>query len=104
MSTMGQRLELQTLLEGVLGTPNVYFQPPPNVQMKYPCIVYKRDSARTEFAGNTPYKYAKRYQVTYIDQDPDSPTPDKIAALPMCSFNRHFAANNLNHDVFSLYF
>lgn len=101
---MAQRLELQTILEGLLGTNNVYFQPPANVQMVYPCIIYKRDTARTLFAGNTPYRYTKRYLITVIDQDPDSEIPDKIAALPMCIFDRHYAANHLNHDVFSLFF
>lgn len=98
------RLELQALLEGILGTRNVYFQPPANVQMSYPCIVYERDNARTRFAGNAPYRYTKRYQVTVIDQNPDSPIPDKIAQLPMCTFSRHYATNNLNHDAFTLYF
>jgi hypothetical protein len=101
---MGQRLQLQMLLESIIGTRNVYFQPPANLRMQYPCIVYKRDTARTRFAGNLPYRYTKRYQVTLIDQDPDSVIPDKIAALPMCTFDRSFAADNLNHDVFSLYF
>lgn len=101
---MAQRLQLQVLLEGILGTRHVYFQPPANVLMEYPCIVYKRDIARTRFAGNLPYRYTKRYQVTIIDQDPDSEIPDKIAALPMCVFDRHFAVKNLNHDVFSLFF
>lgn len=101
---MGLRLNLQSLLEDLLGTRNVYFQPPNNVQMQYPCIVYTRDNADTKFAGNLPYRYTKRYQVTIIDRDPDSPIHDKVAALPMCIFDRSFAANNLNHDVFSLYF
>lgn len=101
---MALRLELQTLLEDLLGTRNVYFQPPANVQMEYPCILYKRDAADSQFAGNTPYRYTKRYQVTYISQDPDSEIPDKIAALPMCVFDRHYAVRNLNHDVFSLFF
>lgn len=104
MFTMAPRLELQTLLETLLGTPNVYFQPPANVQMKYPCIVYSRDAADTKFAGNNPYARTKRYQVTVIDRDPDSLIPDKIAALPMCSHNRFFTADNLNHDVFTLFF
>lgn len=72
--------------------------------MEYPCILYKRDAADSQFAGNTPYRYTKRYQVTYISQDPDSEIPDKIAALPMCVFDRHYAVRNLNHDVFSLFF
>jgi hypothetical protein len=72
--------------------------------MQYPCIVYKRDSADSEFAGNLPYRYTKRYQVTVIDQDPDSDIPDQIAKLPLCRFDRHFTADNLNHDVFNMYF
>lgn len=101
---MGQRLELQSLLEEILGSRNVYFQPPENVRIQYPCIIYKRASARTEFAGNMPYSYKKRYQVTVIDRDPDSEIPDKIAALPMSIFDRHFAVDNLNHDVFNIFF
>lgn len=101
---MDPRLQLQDLLESILGSENVYFQPPANVLMQYPAIVYQRDNADTTFAGNNPYRYVKRYQVTVIDRDPDSKIPDKVAALPMCTHNRFFRANNLNHDVFTLYF
>lgn len=101
---MDRRDQLQDLLKELLGSSNVYFQPPANVQMSYPAIVYKRDFARTQFAGNLPYRYTKRYLVTVIDRNPDSPVPDKIAALPMCFFSRHFVADQLNHDAFTLFF
>ena len=101
---MGERLQLQQLLEEALGSPNVYFQPPANIEMAYPAIVYHRDQARTSFAGNSPYRYTQRYQVTVIDRDPDNEVIKKIAALPMSTFNRFFTAENLNHDVFNLYF
>lgn len=102
---MGRRLDLQTLLETLVPEGGkVYFQPPANVQMQYPCIVYNRDTAVTRFADNNPYRYTKRYQVTVIDRDPDSEIPDKVALLPMCLFQRFFAADNLNHDVFNLFF
>lgn len=101
---MGQRLDLQSLLETLLGSGNVYFQPPANVQMQYPCIVYKRDDIRAAFADNRPYRLTKRYMVTVIDKDPDSVIPDKLSALPLCRFNRFFTADNLNHDVFLLHF
>lgn len=101
---MGQRLELQTLLEGVLGTENVYFQPPSNVQIKYPCIVYARDNAKSEFADNSPYRYTKRYQVTVISRDPDTLVPDDVAQLPLSNLNRIFTADNLHHYVYNLYF
>ena len=102
---MASRLELQYLLEATVGAGvEVYFQPPTNVQMAYPCVVYKRDNAQEKFAGNLLYRYTKRYQVTFITRDPDSDIPDKIVALPQCSFNRFFVADNLHHDVFDIYF
>lgn len=101
---MAPRLDLQTLLRDLLESDNVYFQPPPTVQLVYPCIIYKRDSAVTEFADNDPYQVRTRYQVTVIDRDPDSLIPGKVAQLPMCLFNRFYTADNLNHDVYNLFF
>lgn len=107
---MGQdRLQLQTLLEQLISDQpadklNVYFQPPANVQMVYPCIVYQREYEDAKFAGNAPYNRTKRYLVTVIDRDPDSNIPDKVAALPLCSFDRAYVADNLHHDVFRLFF
>ena len=72
--------------------------------MKYPAIVYERDYAKMEYASNLPYLYAKRYEIMVIDRDPDSPIPDRVSKLPYCAFSRHFKAENLNHDVFNLYF
>lgn len=99
-----RRLDLQQLLEQTLGTEKVYFQPPPNVAMVYPAIVYNRDSSVTKFADDKPYASTKRYQVTVIDRDPDSEIPDRVAALPHCRHERFFATSGLNHDVFTLYF
>lgn len=101
---MGKRLDLQTLLITVSGIDNVYFQPPPTVQMKYPCVVYSRDYEQTNHADNVPYKRRKRYLVTIIDRDPDSVIPDKISELPLCSYDRFYTADNLNHDVYKLFF
>ena len=101
---MGSRLALNAKLVSILGSENVYFQPPANLLMRYPCIVYERDRLDTKFADNNPFSHTKRYQVTVIDKNPDSETPDKIAKLQMCLFDRHFVSDNLNHDVFILYF
>jgi hypothetical protein len=101
---MGQRLQLQANFEALLGSDKVYFQPPANVRMEYPCIVYKRDEANTVFADNNPWRYVQRYMVTIIDRDPDGLIRDKVAKLPLCLYNRFYTAHNLNHDVFILYF
>jgi hypothetical protein len=99
---MGQRLQLHQLLETF--TDYVYFQPPTNIQLKYPCIIYKRDFAETKFADDKPYNLTKRYMITVIDQDPDSDIPDKVASMPMSLFNRFYTADNLNHDVYNVFF
>jgi len=101
---MGQRVQLQAKLEELIGSNNVYFQPPSNIQMNYPCIVYERDMMETSYADNLPYRHTKRYSVTCIDRNPDSEIPDKVADLPLSGFSRHFVADNLHHDVFNLYF
>ena len=96
------RLELQAILSEI--TDNVYFQPPTNAKIKYPCIIYKRDFANTDFANNGPYQTTKRYQVIVIDQNPDSDIPDKVSQLQLCTFNRFYTADDLNHDVYNLFF
>lgn len=100
---MEQRLKLHALLK-TMGAKEVYFQPPSNVQMVYPAIVYSRDNVWEEHASNLPYTHKKRYQVTVIDKNPDSQIPDKVKQLPLCGFSRHFVADNLNHDVYNLYY
>lgn len=72
--------------------------------MAYPCIIYINDNAKSQFADNLPYSRAKRYQVMHITRDPDTPTPDDIGKLPLCTFNRYYIADNLHHYVFDLYF
>jgi hypothetical protein len=99
---MAARLQLHQLLETF--TPNVYFQPPTNVVLKYPCIIYQRDFADTKFADDIVYDHKLRYAITVIDQNPDSEIPRKVATMPMSLFNRFFTVDNLNHDVYNVYF
>ena len=101
---MGQRSDLHNLLVSILKSEAVYFQPPENLKMEYPCIIYRRNRVETSFADNHPYSTTKRYQVMVIDRNPDSPIPEKVAELPMCTMDRHFVSDNLHHDVFNCYF
>jgi hypothetical protein len=72
--------------------------------MEYPCIIYSRDGTSAEHADNELYRHAKRYQVTVIDQDPDTELAAMVEALPYVEFLRGFPADNLNHYVFTLFF
>lgn len=100
----GNRLDLQTVLENTLGSNKVYFQPPSTVSLVYPCIIYKRDKQKDFHADNILYTNKKKYIVTVIDPDPDSEIPDRIMQLKYSSFNKHYAPDGLNHDVYELFF
>lgn len=101
---MTSRLELHELLCETLGSRHVYYQPPESVKMVYPSIVYARNSINNKFADNSVYKRMTGYSITVIDEDPDSEIVERIAQLPMCRFDRHFVSDNLNHDVFTIYY
>lgn len=101
---MASRLQLQTLLEELLGSHEAYFQPPASVFMSYPAIVYSLYDIQNTYANNGVYTQDTAYQVTVIDEDPDSEIVKKISKLPRCSFDRAYRSDNLNHTVFTLYF
>lgn len=107
---MSRRLKLHDILCEILGCPNegfdcrAYFQPPTSVKMKYPAIVYGLEDIDNTYADDGVYLSARRYSVTVIDEDPDSPIVDKVALLSQCRFNRPYTKDNLNHYVFELYF
>lgn len=97
---MGSRLDLQNLLESVLGSRNVYYQPPESIRINYPAIIYSRNDIDNNFADDIVYMQNHSYQVIVIDANPDSEIVNKISKLPMCRYDRHYTSDNLNHDVF----
>lgn len=99
---MRSQLDLQTLLETI--APNVYFQPPTTYKMVYPCIRYKRNRIDTKYSNNRIYNNTVGYTLTVIDPNPNSELLEKLLLLPLCSFDRHYTQDNLNHDVFNIYY
>lgn len=100
---LDRRLELHSILTAVLGSSNVYFQPSPNVQMKYPAIVYELNDINNKKANNQVYIQLPGYKVTVIDKNPDSEIPGKVSRLPYARYNTSYKKDNLNHTVFTLY-
>lgn len=101
---MNNRLELHEIFCEILGSRNAYFQPPESVKMSYPAIRYSRKDIKNRFANDRVYMQKDCYEVIVIDKDPDSELVKKVSTFPMCSFDRHYVSDNLNHDVFTLYF
>lgn len=104
---MDKRLELDALLRKVMkdvsGVENVYFQPPENLLLKYPAIVYSRSDIRNRPADDMVYSQFTFYDLIVIDKNPDSLLVYAVASLPRCKFGRHYKSDNLNHDTFTIF-
>jgi len=101
---MASRLELQSKLEELLDNKNVYYQPPNNLTMGYPAIRYSRNDIITNYADDMKYKNLTRYELIVISKKPDHPVIERLLELPYCSYDRHYIADNLHHDVLTIYY
>lgn len=99
---MRDRLTLQALLESIIGSKNVYFQPPTSAKMQYPAIRYRLSNIDNTHANDGVYASRKQYEIIVIDYDPDSQFVDKVNQIQSADFNRHYVADNLNHWVFTI--
>lgn len=96
------RLELQALFEQF--TPNVYYQPPRNITLKYPCIIYQRQPTMGTHANNLMYMASLPYQITVIDRDPESIIADRLlSSFRYCNETARFTNDNLYHVVLTMY-
>lgn len=99
-----KRIKLHETLVELFGSNNVYYRPPENLKMQYPCIRYTKENIIGTHADNITYKKTDRYQVTVIDKKPDNAVIDKLLDLPMSAFATHYESDNLNHDVIIIYY
>lgn len=105
---MGQsrkRSELHDILQSVIGDAGkVYFQPPEDLRLSYPCIVYTLSDIYGRHADDMYYTMRKRYNIIVIDHDPDSTiAEDILRAVRTVSFDRRYMSDNLYHDSLTVY-
>lgn len=101
---MASRLILHQELKSVLGTNQVYFQPPESMKLEYPCIIYKLTGFFDVHADNDKYHTKRQYEAILITRDPDDAAIDKLHALQYCSLSTPYASNNLNHYPFKIFY
>lgn len=100
---MGTRLELHAELLKFL--PNAYFQPPSNLQMKYPCIVYAKSMDDKLHGNNGIYLRTKGYRLTLIETNPDSVVAETIEEhFDYATIGQHFVVDSLHHTTINLYY
>ena len=102
---MKTRTDFDAELRDLIGSTNVYFQPPESIKLKYPCIVYKLTNEDIKRADNRAYLRTNCYDVTIISKNPDYPLFDEIIErFPMCRMGSFFTYDNLNHHNYTIYY
>ena len=101
---MADHLDLQGLLEELLESRNVYYKPPESIKMQYPAIRYSKKNIQSVYANNSKYLMRDCYELIVISRSPDHPVIKKLLALPYCSYDRPYVADNLYHDVLTIYY
>lgn len=96
------RLELDAILRSYC--PNVYYQPPESIKLKYPCIIYAMDALKPEYADNLTYLLHIPYSMRYITRDADDETVFKLATLPKCKHGKPYGKDNLYHHPYTIYY
>lgn len=100
---MASRLELHNRLLTYMK--NVYFQPPSGLQMTYPCIVYAKTGKSRKFGNDGLYLAQQEYQLTLIENNPDSQLADTIEKdFEYCTINQYFTVDKLNHTTLNLFY
>lgn len=101
---MKTRLSLQTDLETALGSDKVYFEPPANIVLSYPCIVYSEDTDVIKHADDKKYHHRRKYTALLISKKSENDViRSRLDELDYCSFARHYISDNLHHYSYTIY-
>lgn len=96
-----RRLKIHNWLCDILGSNNVYYQPPESVKMQYDAIRYKLTGIPTKNADNNVYTKNLKYEIIYIHKQINDDVIDKLSDIG--SYNTTYIKDNLYHDVFTIY-
>lgn len=88
-----------------IGVKNVYIDPPENIKMNYPCARVRLNAGRIRYADNKAHIFIPSWEIIYISYIPDDEMVNKITyAFSRISYTRHYTADNLHHNSFTLYY
>lgn len=82
-----------------------YFQPPSNLTLEYPCLVYYKKPRYTDRANNKIYTSMNYYSVTFITKNPDSLLPEMLEEeFQHAKIVNGFTQDNLHHTILNIYY
>ena len=106
MDSEENRLFLHSLLQGAFPDVTIYYRPPGNILLNYPCIVYERKALEPSFANTATYVIGTSYQVTFLSVLPGYSAAQLIYTLVGQSFvitsNDSYESDDIVHDVFNV--
>lgn len=95
--------DLLNLLQKAVDHNRVYFQPPENLKIGYPAVIFHLSKVKIDHADDTPYKGAREYSVTLITKEPEPEVLDEILKIPYTTLDTTYIADGMNHFVFTTY-
>lgn len=100
---MVNRSEFQKRMEREFPGVSIYFQPPSNIRMAYPAIIYSLKDVNKFLANDSVFHVEYSYEVIAVSLDPDDPMLEKLSSIPTSFFDRSYISDGLYHTVFSIY-
>ncbi len=107
MDEVAIRLYLHSLLETAFPGLALYYRPPGNLKLTYPCVVYEPKATEPSYSNNATYVVGTRFQVTILSDLPGYGNSRNIFDLPnqggvVISGNQSYVTSNIVHDVFTV--
>lgn len=106
MDNEENRLSLHTLLTDTFPDVTIYYRPPGNVLLQYPCVVYEPKAFLPSYANAAAYVVGNRYQVTFISVLPGVSNSQLMFVLHghglVVESNTAFENDDLAHEVFTV--
>ena len=101
---MNSRAQLHSVLQEALPGVALYYQPPENIKLTYPCVVYTFDKIKSSEANNSRYIRHDKYTIKLIGSLIDvEKWSDKILGLRYCDLDTTFVSDGLYHYVYQIY-
>lgn len=106
MTIEERRIQLHEKLCSILGSRNVYYDPPENVKLQFDCIVYSLDQVQQAYANNGTYVLVTGYLLTIITRTPEAQTRivgELMKTFSYVGWDRAYVIDHLHHAVVSIY-
>lgn len=102
---MTDRIKLQKVLSSLLSSDHVYYDPPENVKLRYPCFIYSDENPSIRNANNKLYTYMRAYNIIYIDKNPDNDMTQKMfETFQYVRAGSSYVTEGLHHYTFDIFY